>query len=94
MLHCCVTTRVFVGSYRTACTTSYVRAREVQRIPLTEGDRPTASPMLLRQVLIALMPGLMRLNASEVNSKDPIHVQGGGVVWNKDWCSGSYDEGR
>lgn len=43
---------------------------KVQRIPLTEGDRPTASPMLLRQVLIALMPGLMRLNASEVNSKE------------------------
>jgi len=41
-----------------------------QRIPLTEGDSPLASPLLLRQVFVALMPTLMRLNASEVTVKE------------------------
>jgi len=41
-----------------------------QRIPLTEGERPVSSPLLLRQVLIALMPTLLRLNASEVTVKE------------------------
>mmetsp|Transcript_11488 Transcript_11488/g.35574 ORF Transcript_11488/g.35574 Transcript_11488/m.35574 type:complete len:617 (-) Transcript_11488:32-1882(-) len=41
-----------------------------QRIPLTEGEAPLASPMLLRQVLIAMMPTLLRLNASEVTVKE------------------------
>jgi len=40
-----------------------------QRVPLTEGDKPLASTMLLRQVLIALMPTLLRLNASEITVK-------------------------
>lgn len=43
---------------------------KVQRIPLTEGDSPLASPMLLRQILIALMPMLLRLNSSEVTVKE------------------------
>eukprot|EP00439_Symbiodinium_sp_Y106_P071917 s552_g13.t1 len=43
---------------------------KVQRIPLTDSGSPLASPMLLRQVLIALMPTLMRLNASEVTVKE------------------------
>merc|ERR1711870_208340 len=43
---------------------------KAQRIPLTEGSEPVASPLLLRQVLIALMPMLMRLNASEVTAKE------------------------
>lgn len=43
---------------------------KVQRIPLTDGEAPLASPMLLRQILIALMPTLMRLNASEVTVKE------------------------
>lgn len=41
-----------------------------QKIPLTEGEKPLASPMLLRQIFIALMPTLMRLNASEVTVKE------------------------
>jgi len=41
-----------------------------QKNPLTEGESPLASPMLLRQIIIALMPTLMRLNASEVSSKE------------------------
>lgn len=43
---------------------------KAQRIPLTEGASPLASPMLLRQVFIALMPTLLRLNASEVTTKE------------------------
>jgi len=43
---------------------------KAQRIPLTEGDAPLASPMLLRQVFIALMPTVLRLNASEVTVKE------------------------
>jgi len=42
----------------------------LQRIALTEGDSPVASPMLLRQILIALMPTMLRLNASEVTVKE------------------------
>lgn len=41
-----------------------------QRNPLTEGESALASPQMLRQVLIALMPTLLRLNASEVPSKE------------------------
>jgi len=41
-----------------------------QRNPLTEGESPVASSQLLRQVIIALMPTLMRLNASEVPQKE------------------------
>lgn len=41
-----------------------------QRIPLTDGHKPIASAMLVRQILIALMPTLMRLNASEVTVKE------------------------
>jgi len=43
---------------------------KVQRIPLTDSGSPLASPMLLRQILIALMPTLLRLNASEVTVKE------------------------
>jgi len=43
---------------------------KAQRTPLTEGESPLASPMLLRQVLIALMPTCLRLNASEVTVKE------------------------
>lgn len=43
---------------------------KVQRIPLTDGSSPLSSPMLLRQVLIALMPTVMRLNASEITVKE------------------------
>jgi len=42
----------------------------LQRIGLTEGDSPVASPMLLRKILIALMPTMLRLNASEVTVKE------------------------
>merc|ERR1712008_521636 len=41
-----------------------------QRIPLTDGDKPIASAMLVRQILIALMPTLMRMGASEVTVKE------------------------
>jgi len=43
---------------------------KVHRNPLTEGSTPLASPQLLRMVLIALMPSLTRLNASEVTVKE------------------------
>jgi hypothetical protein len=43
---------------------------KAQRISLTEGDTPVASPMLVRQILVALMPTLLRLNASEVTVKE------------------------
>lgn len=43
---------------------------KAQRIPLTEGDSSVASPLLLRQIFIALMPTLSRLNASEVTVKE------------------------
>lgn len=43
---------------------------KVQRITLTEGASPLASPMLLRQIIIALMPSVLRLNASEVTVKE------------------------
>mmetsp|Transcript_34139 Transcript_34139/g.61436 ORF Transcript_34139/g.61436 Transcript_34139/m.61436 type:complete len:622 (-) Transcript_34139:53-1918(-) len=43
---------------------------KVQRSPMTEGSTSLASPMLLRQIIIALMPDLMRLNASEVTCKE------------------------
>jgi len=43
---------------------------KVQRIPMTDGSAPLASPMLLRQILIALMPTCLRLNASEVTVKE------------------------
>lgn len=43
---------------------------KAQRIPLTEGETALASPLLLRQVFIALMPTLLRLNASEVTVKE------------------------
>lgn len=42
----------------------------LQRPALTEGDSPVASPMLVRQILIALMPTMLRLNASEVTVKE------------------------
>lgn len=48
---------------------------KVQRNPLTEGDTPLASPPLLRQVLIALMPTLTRLNNSEVNAKERVAAE-------------------
>jgi len=41
-----------------------------QRNPITEGEGAIASPQLLRQVLIALMPTLLRLNSSEVAVKE------------------------
>jgi len=46
---------------------------KLQRNPLTEGsggEKPCTPPQLLRQVLIALMPSLLRLNASEVSVKE------------------------
>ncbi|CAE8626103.1 unnamed protein product, partial [Polarella glacialis] len=43
---------------------------KVQRNPLTEGEKPLASTQLLRSILIALMPTLTRLNASEVTAKE------------------------
>mmetsp|Transcript_89773 Transcript_89773/g.159610 ORF Transcript_89773/g.159610 Transcript_89773/m.159610 type:complete len:615 (+) Transcript_89773:65-1909(+) len=43
---------------------------KVQRIPLTDSKSALASPMLLRQILIALMPTCLRLNASEVTVKE------------------------
>lgn len=48
---------------------------KVQRNPMTEGDKPLASPQLLRQVLIALMPTLTRLNNSEVNAKERLAAE-------------------
>merc|ERR1712232_201090 len=45
---------------------------KLQRNPLTEGAKALASPQLLRQVLIALMPLLTRLNASIITSKERI----------------------
>jgi hypothetical protein len=45
---------------------------KLQRNPLTEGDKALASPQLLRQVLIALMPSLTRLNASIITAKERI----------------------
>jgi hypothetical protein len=41
-----------------------------QRNPLTDGPTAKTSGQLLRQVLIALMPTMMRLNASEVPKKE------------------------
>lgn len=43
---------------------------KAQRNPLTEGEAAVASTQLLRQILIALMPTLLRLNASEVTVKE------------------------
>lgn len=43
---------------------------KVQKNPLTEGAAPVASAQLVRQVIIALMPTLMRLNASQVTAKE------------------------
>jgi len=43
---------------------------KLQRNPITEGDKPLASAPLLRQVVVALMPSLLRLNASEVTVKE------------------------
>mmetsp|Transcript_74970 Transcript_74970/g.160526 ORF Transcript_74970/g.160526 Transcript_74970/m.160526 type:complete len:645 (+) Transcript_74970:52-1986(+) len=43
---------------------------KAQRNPVTEGDSTLASPMLLRQIFIALMPTLLRLNACEVTVKE------------------------
>lgn len=43
---------------------------KTQRNPITEGESPLASSQVLRQVLIALMPTLVRLNASEVPEKE------------------------
>jgi hypothetical protein len=43
---------------------------KTQRNPITEGANPLASSQVLRQVLIALMPTLVRLNASEVPQKE------------------------
>eukprot|EP00929_Paragymnodinium_shiwhaense_P080067 TRINITY_DN41736_c0_g4_i1.p1 TRINITY_DN41736_c0_g4~~TRINITY_DN41736_c0_g4_i1.p1 ORF type:complete len:628 (-),score=125.07 TRINITY_DN41736_c0_g4_i1:78-1961(-) len=43
---------------------------KVQRNPVTEGSSPVASPQLLRQVIIALMPTLLRLNSSEIPAKE------------------------
>lgn len=48
---------------------------KVQRNPLTEGERPAASPQLLRQVLVALMPTLTRLNASEVTARERLAAE-------------------
>jgi hypothetical protein len=48
---------------------------KTQRNPLTEGDSPVASPQMLRQVLIAIMPTLMRLNASEVPQKERLGAE-------------------
>jgi len=48
---------------------------KAQRIPLTDGDSPLASPMLLRQIFIALMPTVMRLNASEVTGKERVAAE-------------------
>merc|ERR1712232_1521676 len=48
---------------------------KLQRNPLTEGAKALASPQLLRQVLIALMPLLTRLNASIITSKEGIALQ-------------------
>jgi hypothetical protein len=45
---------------------------KIQRNPLTEGDKAVASPQLLRQVLIATMPLLVRLNASIITAKERI----------------------
>jgi len=43
---------------------------KAQRNPITEAENPLSSSQMLRQVLIALMPTLMRLNASEVPQKE------------------------
>lgn len=43
---------------------------KVQRNPITEGASPVCSTQVLRQVLIALMPTLVRLNSSEVSAKE------------------------
>jgi len=48
---------------------------KVQRNPLTEGDAPLASPQLLRQILIALMPTLAKLNNSEVTAKERVAAE-------------------
>lgn len=45
---------------------------KAQRNSLIEGETPLASPQLLRQVFIALMPSLLRLNASEITAKERI----------------------
>jgi len=43
---------------------------KTQRNPITEGESPLASSQVLRQIVIALMPTLVRLNASEVPQKE------------------------
>lgn len=48
---------------------------KLQRNPVTDGATPVASPQLLRQVLIALMPTLMRLNASEIPAKERVAAE-------------------
>jgi len=48
---------------------------KAQRNPLTEGTSPLASPQLLRQVFIALMPTTLRLNASEVPPKERLAAE-------------------
>mmetsp|Transcript_70973 Transcript_70973/g.129926 ORF Transcript_70973/g.129926 Transcript_70973/m.129926 type:complete len:628 (-) Transcript_70973:103-1986(-) len=43
---------------------------KAQRNPITEGASPVCSTQVLRQVLIGLMPTLLRLNSSEVSAKE------------------------
>lgn len=43
---------------------------KLQKNNMTEGASAVASPLLLRQVLIGLMPACLRLNASEVTVKE------------------------
>lgn len=43
---------------------------KLQRNPISEGPQPVASPQVVRQMLIAMMPTLMRLNSSEVPQKE------------------------
>eukprot|EP00927_Polykrikos_kofoidii_P065854 TRINITY_DN61571_c0_g1_i1.p1 TRINITY_DN61571_c0_g1~~TRINITY_DN61571_c0_g1_i1.p1 ORF type:complete len:699 (-),score=134.76 TRINITY_DN61571_c0_g1_i1:400-2397(-) len=48
---------------------------KLQRNPVTDGTSPVASPQLLRQVLIALMPTILRLNASEIPAKERVAAE-------------------
>eukprot|EP00747_Dinoflagellata_sp_TGD_P208135 gnl/TRDRNA2_/TRDRNA2_81647_c0_seq1.p1 gnl/TRDRNA2_/TRDRNA2_81647_c0~~gnl/TRDRNA2_/TRDRNA2_81647_c0_seq1.p1 ORF type:complete len:633 (+),score=124.97 gnl/TRDRNA2_/TRDRNA2_81647_c0_seq1:134-2032(+) len=61
-----------LSSWRAVAALSRYAVLELkaQRNPLTEGEQPLASSQLLRQVFVALMPTLLRLNASEVTVKE------------------------
>lgn len=48
---------------------------KLQRNPLTAGENPVASSQMLRQMLVAIMPTMIRLNGSEVLAKEKVSAE-------------------